>query len=148
MDLLYKVGDSGNVVFAERDRALYAAQLYEALTAETWGEFREKLPEGGWEEFLEKFGGDYEDSGEPVDNFPQGGEPFHGSRYSETGYPEWLAATELQWFPENLVEQFDGFLEFGLDNSSLYLPGEKAEEIADALRALGHTVEPSPVDII
>jgi hypothetical protein len=81
MELVYKVNkETDNGVFADRDRALYVAQLYDALCPGTWAEFRSSLPEGGWEEFLERFGA-YEndgDSGEPVDDYPRGNEPIEG----------------------------------------------------------------------
>lgn len=150
MDIVYGIDDYGNLVFAERELALYVAQLYDALlNSATWGEFREKLPEGGWEEFLEKYGSYDEDSDQPRDDFPCGSEPFEHSRYIETGYPDWLANTMLKWFPEDLIDKYGGYTQHSMaSDDSLYLPEEKAEEIAADLRARGHTVEPSPVNLI
>ena len=111
MDLVYQADDEGwNVVFAERDKALYVDRLYDALGSRTWGEFRASLPEGGWEEFLERFGGEYDADGNLVDDFPTGSEPFEGD-YQRTGYPEWLANTELKWFPKDLIEKYGGRVE-------------------------------------
>jgi len=125
-------------------RGVVRSQLYDALRSNTWAEFRVSLPEGGWEEFVEKFG----DNDDPVDDFPTGSEPFDGD-YMQTGYPEWLANTEIQWFPEDLIKKYGGSVEHSMaSDDSLYLPAEKAEEIAHDLRALGHSVEPSPVDLI
>ena len=151
MDIVYKVKDGEEVIFAERDKALYVAQLYEALRSSTWAEFRSSLPEGGWEEFLEKFGAYINDSesGEPVDDYPRGSEPFNYMRYFQTGYPEWLANTELDWFPDDLIEKYGGWVGHNMaSDDSLFLPAEAAEELVEELRARGHTVEPSPVDLI
>src|ERR1700730_16868169 len=105
MDIVYKADEEGrNVVFAEREKALYVSQLYDALCSSTWSAFRTSLPRGGWEEFLERFGGEYDDDGNPVDDFPTGSEPFDID-YQQTGYPEWLANTEVDWFPEDLIEK-------------------------------------------
>ncbi len=69
--------------------------------------------------------------------------------YMQTGYPEWLANTEIRWFPKDLIKKYVGGVEHSMaSDDSLYLPAEKAEEIAVALRALGHNVEPCPVDLI
>jgi hypothetical protein len=89
----------------ERRVALYVAQLYDALRSNTWAEFRASLPAGGWEEFVEKFG----DSDDPVDDFPTGSEPFDRD-YMQTGYPEWLANTEIRWFPNDLIKSMAGAL--------------------------------------
>ena len=149
MDLVYSVDDEGsNVVFAERDKAMYVDQLCDALGSRTWGEFRASLPPGGWEEFLEKFGGEYDADDNLVDTFPTGSEPFNND-YQQTGYPEWLANTELDWFPEDLIEKYGGCVEHSMaSDDSLYLPAAKADEIAADLRARGHTVESCPVDLI
>jgi hypothetical protein len=148
-DLVYRANsDIGSVVFADRETALYAAQIYDALTSETWAKFRATLPEGGWGEYLQRWGAQ-DDEGNPVDDFPTGDERFDGDR-GETGYPEWLASTMLSWFPDDLIEKYGGSaLAPGFDGEwSLYLPFEAAEEIATDLRARGCTVEPSPVDLI
>jgi hypothetical protein len=77
MDLIYSSDDEGaNVVFADRAKAFYVAQLYEALGSRTWGEFRTNLPQGGWEEFLERSGAESDDDGNLVDEFPTGDESF------------------------------------------------------------------------
>lgn len=148
VDLVYQVNeDSGGVVFADREKALYVAQIYEALDSKTWGEFRAKLPAGGWQEFVEHWSGEDEE-GNLVDDFPDGSAPFDGC-YMETGYPEWLANTAVYWFPKDLVEKYGGWVDHNMaSDDSLWLPGDQAEEIADDLRALGCTVEPSPVDLI
>ena len=127
---------------------MYVSQLYDALCSSTWSAFRTSLPRGGWEEFLERFGGEYDDDGNPVDDFPTGSESFDND-YQQTGYPEWLANTELDWFPEDLIEKYGGSIEHSMaSDDSLYLPAAAAEEIAADLRARGHNVEPSPVDLI
>jgi hypothetical protein len=97
--------------------------------------------------FLERFGGEYDD-GNLVDDFPTGSEPFEGD-YQQTGYPEWLANTELRWFPKDLIEKYGGLVMPSMaSDDSLYLPAEKAEEIADELRRRGHKVERTEMDLI
>lgn len=147
-DVVYAVNEYGDAVFAERRKALYVAQLYKALQSETWAEFRATLPEGAWEDYLDRFG-EYDDDGDLVDNFPSGHEKFDGWD-GETGYPEWLAASMLGWFPDHLISKFNGqIVPPNFDGeSSLSLPGDRVEEIASELRAMGCKVEPSPVDLI
>ena len=149
MDLVYKVDDeNGNVVFAAREKALHVAQTYNALeNSKSWAEFRAQLPRGGWEEFLVRRA-DRDDDDNPVDNFPTGCEPFDAT-IIETGHPEWLANTAISWFPTDLIKKYNGKVEHSpASDDSLYLPADKAQEIAADLRVLGHAVEPSPVDLI
>ena len=148
-DLVYGIGPSGeDVIYADRETALYVAELYEALMSRTWGDFRDAAPPGAWEEFMEKRGCDYDNDGNPIDDFPTGAEPF--GAYIETGYPEWLAASMLSWFPQDLIDKYGGSVASpSFDGAfSLVLPSEVAEDIAVDLRTRGCTVEPSPVVLI
>jgi hypothetical protein len=144
MDIVYRmvVGGDGEscVVFAPRAAAEHVAQIRNALyTARTWGEFRAKLPEDEWSKLQSQLDDRADDERFEPDDIPG---------YADGGYPEWLRQSQLQWFPEELIEKYDG--EVGLTTLNgwvLDLPACHAEDIAEDLRAMGHTVEETDLDI-
>ena len=55
---------------------------------------------------------------------------------------------QLEWFPEDLIVKYGGEVGETVHNGpALDLPGDKAEEIAADLRAMGHRVERTDLDI-
>jgi hypothetical protein len=142
MDIVYRVGGDGfdSVLFATRASAEYVAQIRKALyQSRTWGEFRANLPEGEWENLEWKL----ED---PPDDEPFKADDIPG--HADGDYPEWLRQSQLDWFPDDLTEKYDGEVTLTtLNGWVLDLPGNRAEEIADDLRALGHRVERTDLDI-
>lgn len=145
MDIVYRVGGDGydSVLFAKRDSAEYVAQIRNALfTSRTWGEFRSKLPQGEWEDqFQDVFEGD---ATTDDDSF----EPDSTPGFADGDYPEWLRASQLDWFPEELIEKYGGTLcRTMLNGDALDLPADKAQQIADDLRAMGHRVQRTDLDI-
>ncbi len=142
MDIVYRVSGDGydSVLFAKRDNAEYVAKIREALyQSKTWGEFRANLPAGEWEDL------------EPQLDEPPDDEPFKADDipgHADGDYPEWLRQSQLNWFPKDLIEKYDGEVTLTtLNGWVLDLPADRAEEIADDLRALGHTVEETNLDI-
>jgi len=142
MDIVYRVGGDGfdSVLFASRASAEYVAQIRKALyQSTTWGDFRAHLPEGEWENLAWKL----ED--------PPNDKPFRAddiSGHADGDYPEWLRQSQLDWFPDDLIEKYDGEVALTtLNGWALDLPAARAEEIADDLRALGHSVEETDLDI-
>lgn len=141
MDIVYRIGPE-SVVFAERWRAEYVAQICEALTeSSTWGELRRNLPDGEWEEYFQPHFEDYDE------NPPADDEPFEYSDAPGSGdgdYPPWLAQEQLDWFPQELITKHFGNVGTSVLNGEvLNLPASKAEQIADDLQAMGHTVNPT-----
>lgn len=54
----------------------------------------------------------------------------------------WLPEEEVKWFPEDLIDKYEGEIDCGNPNyDQLFLPGEAADEIAEELRTRGHQVE-------
>lgn len=149
MDIVYRPGIGSNgvdsVVFAERQRAERVAQISDALeNSTTWGEFRRALPAGEWEQRFQAY---YDDAEEqpPADEDPFDAEEIPG--YTEGDYPEWLRQVQLEWFPRDLIVKYGGAVGVTVHNGPvLDLPGDKAEQIAADLRALGHTVERSDLN--
>ncbi len=144
MDIVYRVGGDGfeSVLFADRTSAEYVAQIRKALyQSKTWGEFRRNLPEGEWENTFVDW----------LEEAPQDDEPFTADDapgHADGDYPEWLRQSQLDWFPEDMIDKYNG--EVGtsvLNGPMLDLPADKAEEIADELRKRGHTVERTELDI-
>lgn len=145
MDIVYRVGGDGYdcVLFAERSAAERVAEILDALrSSSTWGQFRANLPYGEWEDTLQYcFDGDG-----PADDAP-----FHRDMvpgYADGDYPEWLRGSAAEWFPPSLIEKYGGWVETSvLNGDALELPAHLAEEIADDLRAMGHRVERTDLDI-
>ena len=144
MDIVYRVGGDGYqcALFAERESAERVAQAFRALReSKTWGEFRARLPFGEWERELE-----YRFEVVPADDAPF--DRFMVPGYGDGDYPEWLRRSALDWFPPSLIEKYAGSVEETiLNGEALELPAGKAEEIAADLRAMGHRVERTDLDI-
>lgn len=68
--------------------------------------------------------------------------------HADGDYPEWLRQSQLDWFPRDLIAKYDGEVTLTtLNGWVLDLPAARADEIADDLCALGHTVEEADLDI-
>lgn len=149
MDIVYRVieGHHGpeSVVFAERGRAEYVVHILKALNeSNTWGELRRNLPDGEWEDHFRDY---FDDSEEDI---PADDELFDAEEapgYAEGDYPAWLAQEQLYWFPKELIEKYGGDVaNTVLNGEFLDLPADKAQQIAEDLRAMGHTVEPTDLE--
>lgn len=149
MDIVYQIIEGsygpGNVVFAERGRAQYVADIWKALQeSNTWGELRRNLPDGEWEDHFQPHFDDYEEE-VPADDELFDAEDAPGR--ADGDYPPWLAQEQLEWFPPELIEKYGGDVGTSVLNGEvLDLPADKAEQIADDLRAMGHTVEPTDLE--
>lgn len=139
---MYRVGGDGfdGSLFADRASAEYVAQIRRALhQSKTWGEFKDKLPQGEWENLESQLEGPPDDEPFAADNVPG---------HADGDYPKWLRQSQLDWFPKDLIEKYDGeTTPTTLNGWVLDLPGENVDEIADDLRALGHKVERTDLDI-
>ena len=143
IDIVYRVGGDGyeGVLFALRGDAENLAQTRKALAnSKTWGEFRANLPFGEWEQNL----------AERFDDVPPDDEPFSADEvpgYADGDYPRWLMQAQLDWFPEELLAKYGERQSSVFNGEMLELYADKAEEIAAELRAMGHTVEKTDLDI-
>ena len=140
LDIVYAIDHNGycGALFAERETAKCAADKCRAVTnSATWGEFRRAWP-----------GDDFDRSHEddPPDDAPflRADQPALGEGFPE--YP-WLPDAVVSWFPEDLIEKYGGKVRFTPEGSDLYLPADRAEEIAGDLRARGSAVEVSVDDL-
>lgn len=149
MDIVYRIIEGAygpeSVVFAERGRAHYVAHIYKALEeSKTWGDLRRNLPDGEWEGHFSVY---FEDREEEI---PADDEPFDAEEapgYADGDYPAWLAQEQLSWFPKELIDKYGGDVDSSVLNGEfLDLPADKAEQIAEDLRAMGHTVEPTDLE--
>lgn len=137
LDLVYSPSEYFGVVFAERDIARRAAQVWRAVQeSTTWGEFRATMPAADWEEVLNQLGGDIpSDDGSFEPNDIDWG-------YDGNFVGPWPPSDALEWFPDDLIDKYGGEIDWGNPNhNQLFLPGEAANEIADELRSRGHQVE-------
>lgn len=143
MDIVYRVGGDGyqGALFARRDDAERVAQIRIALdNSKTWGQFRASLPVGEWEENL----------ADCFEDVPADAEAFSADDvpgYADGDYPQWLMQTQLDWFPPELIARYGERQDSVLNGEMLELPAGQAEVVAAELRALGHTVEETDLDI-
>lgn len=143
MDIVYRIGGDGydGVLFARREEAENVAAIREALAnSKTWGEFRANIPFGEWEANLADC---FEDT--PPDDEPFSAEEVPG--YVDGDYPRWLMQAQLDWFPEDLIAKYGDRESSVFNGEMLELYADQAEEIAAELRAMGHTVEKTDLDI-
>ena len=142
MDILYTINETGAAVFAERSRAESVARIRSACeSSTTWGEFRSHLSTDEYAEILDAAELE-EDEIEPDKDF--GADAVPG--YADGDYPEWLQQTMLTWFPPELAAEYGARQDSVLNGDFLELAGEKADRIAESLRALGHTVTRSDLE--
>ncbi len=146
MDIVYTLGgeDFDGPLFAERSSAEYVAQIREALyRSDTWGEFRIKLPADEWDRLVSNA---WVEPEELPDDEPFTPDDIPG--HADGDYPQWLRQSQLEWFPNELIEKYDGAVTLTtLNGWVLDLPAERADKIVEDLRALGHTVEETDLDI-
>jgi len=136
LDIVYAPNSYFGVIFAERALAKRVAQIARAMNeSTTWGEFRKAMPVEDWEEVVRrrKIPAD--------DDTPFSPEAFGWGNDGWIIGP-WPPEETLKWFPEDLIERYDGEVDQSGDcYDHLFLPAEAADAIAEELRARGHRVE-------
>lgn len=139
---------SANEVFAtgwipRDDNGDYPAWVTQEIldTSWTWGDFRRQTPPAAYAEVVRAY---LEEEIPLGDDDPLLLGSFSNA-YTNGDYPAWLQQEMLSWFPEDITEKFGGTEEDSIFNGPfLLLPAERADEIADALRKEGETVEHRP----
>ena len=140
VDIVYTVNSPWGALFATREVARLTARIWRAVyESTTWGEFRAALPDSAWDEVVERLEGDVPDDDTPFSSDDAPG--WEGDGYF---LGPWPPEDVLEWFPDDLIEQFDGDLEVTPNGQNLVLPADAGDEIAEELRARGHTVEETP----
>ena len=139
MDILYATNEAiGNrLVFAPREWAESVARIHQALqTATTWGEFKEALTDDEFEDVLDRNELDDDD----IDLATPFDAESDAPGYADGDYPDWLQQRGLEWFPKELIAKFGEPGLSMINGEFLDLPPNRADEIAEDLRAIGHTV--------
>lgn len=141
MDIVYTPDCYFGVLFAERDVARRAAELWRAVAeSTTWGEFRRRIHPDDWAEIAEQL--DDRERDLPPEDAPFSADdlPVWGDDGWYVGL--WPPEESVRWFPQALLDRYDGHTDSDNPNrDQLFLPSEYAEEIAEELRAGGHRVE-------
>lgn len=144
MDVVYRIIETGDLVFAEREQAESVARIRSACAeSTTWGEFKAAVRADEFAEVLDNLDADEADV-DPAAAF----DPDELPGYTDGNYPQWLQQSMLSWFPAELIERFGSDVDSVLNGEFLELRPEDAEAIAGALRDLGHHVEPTDLDIV
>jgi hypothetical protein len=138
LDIVCTPNSYFGALFAERDTAAYYGKIARAVRdSTTWGQFRDALPADVWDEILSSRG----------NKAPDDDEPFPGGQFSLCNGDGWYvggwpAEDEVSWFPDDLIEKYGGSAEYtGPNYDHLFFPKGVADDIAEELRARGHTVE-------
>lgn len=140
LDIVYAIDSPGfcGVLFAERATAKFAADKCRAVTgSSTWGEFRRAWPD-------DYFNKNREDDPPEEAPFLRADLPDLGEGFDEEPWPP---DAVVSWFPIDLIEKYAGKVRYTPEGSDLFLPAEKADEIAADLRAGGNDVEKSVDDL-
>ena len=126
-----------SLVFAPPDVAEHVSQIRYAFSAETWGEFQEKIPE---DELLELLRLRNEQYGE-LFVIPKENDPFeHGAlcpAFSDGDYPRWLQTEQPRWIPKEILARW-GEAQISLLNGPFWtIDPEKEKKIVAKLRSFG-----------
>jgi hypothetical protein len=137
LDIVYTPNSYFGVLFAERSTAAYYGQIARAVRdSTTWGEFREAAPDSFYEEVIS------ERDEVPDDDAPFPGDDFEYGNGDGWYIGGWPTEDELSWFPKDLIDKYNGNADYtGPNYDQLYFPAGVADDIAEVLRARGHTVE-------
>ncbi|ORB12998.1 hypothetical protein [Mycobacterium noviomagense] len=131
------------MLFAERDVAQRVAQILRAVEGSTtWGEFHAAMPAEDWDHVVELWENWHGDDDMPPDDAPFSPDDVMWGNGGDYEISPWLPLVERQWFPQDLIDEYGGEVEWANGNyDQLYLPGVFADDIAEELRARGHQVE-------
>jgi hypothetical protein len=148
--LVYKLAANGGVVFDSIEQALYAEAVNGALAeAQTWGEFRKMLPPGEWEDIedalREAETGDEDDPDRLF--WERARTPFDPSvipGFSDGDYPRWAQQHMDDVLPGDLLAEFAEQQSSIHNGSFWFIPHDRAEALAEALRSRGYRVEHTP----
>ena len=143
-----EAGNGGLVVQSVRD-ALHEEAIIGALDeAKTYGEFRRLLPEGEWENVLDRLRTPeaWEDADEAwylAEDFDWN-TPFDASDvagYYDGDYPAWAQASLGAVLPEDLLQKYATVTHSVHNGPYFHIPHASASELIADLRARGYTVE-------
>ena len=140
MNIVYTDNSPWGALFATRDVARRTAQIWRAVyESSTWGDFRTALPDSAWDEVVECLEGDEPDDDTP---FTSGDAP--GWEGDGCFLGPWPPEEVLEWFPDDLIQKYNGEIEVTPNGQNLLLPADAGDQIAEELRARGHEVEKTP----
>jgi hypothetical protein len=138
------------VVFESVEQALYDEAVHGALAeAQTWGEFRRMLPAGEWESIEEALC-EAETSDEDDPNrlqWERARTPFDPSAipgFNDGDYPRWAQQRIDDVLPADLLATFAEKQSSVHNGAFWFIPNDRAEALAEALRARGYRVECTP----
>jgi hypothetical protein len=148
--LVYKLAANGGVVFDSVKHALVDEAVNGALAeAQTWGEFRKMLPAGEWDSIedalREAHTFDEDDSDPPFWERPS--TPFDPAfipGFSDGDYPRWAQQRMDDVLPGDLLEEFAEQRSSIHNGSFWFIPHDRADALAEALRSRGYRVEHTP----
>ncbi|MGD7732045.1 hypothetical protein ACQCX5_03690 [Propionibacteriaceae bacterium G57] len=137
----------GVLLVAPREDAERNSRLHDGLRcSRTWGELRATVDRVDYQDILDRLHseGIYDQGEEPEDAEPFEADDVPG--HADGDYPEWLQQSMLDWFPDDLVEEY--FAESAFNGEFLHIPEADAEAVINRLQQEGHTLTKSDVSLM
>lgn len=126
-------GDENNLVFIPEREARRISAIYNAISAKTWGEFRQLMPGEDLQEVISYFLEYDEDL--PSDDAKFQADLLPG--YCDGDWPDWAEQKMLEWVPRSIIEKFATMMQTAINGSYPVLDASRKEEIVAAMRAAG-----------
>jgi len=123
-----------SVVMIPEDEAMVLDQLYDALGARTWGEFRQQAPEAWYQSALERTFGEEDEAPDPVTPFDR--EQIWG--YCDGDWPAWPQQRMLEWVPKQVQADFGNAEASCINGSFLSIEAMHVDKVIAAMEALGY----------
>jgi hypothetical protein len=151
--LVYQAHANGGAVFASAEDAIRSEAIHGALEeSKTWGEFKSRLPEGEWdtveERLSEHYGypddGEDDEADEDRPRWEDACAPFSAEEipgFSDGDYPPWLQQCLDEVLPAEVLAQYAERKSSIFNGDFWFIPNERADEVAEALRQRGYEVE-------
>lgn len=137
--LFYCVSPANHgLVFATPERATEIDRLHCAiLDSRTWGEFRNAMPTGEYEQIVSVV---FDEAGE---DRPEADEPFNSSAvpgYCDGDYPPWLALEMEHVLPPAVLERFGRWVETSINGWYVHFDPALETDVVAMLTEAGYEV--------
>jgi hypothetical protein len=123
-----------SVVMIPEDEAMVLDQLYDALGARTWAEFRQLAPEAWYRSAVERTFGEESEA-------PDAATPFDPEQvwgYSDGDWPTWPQQRMLEWVPKQVQAEFGNAETSCINGSFLSIEARHMDSVVAAMEALGY----------
>ena len=141
-ELFYRVSPAnGGLVFAERSRAEFVAQIHRAFEdSRIWDDFRKAMPPDEYASLLQQF----DELGDPRPLADDEFEVTSVGAYCDGDYPPWLQAEMGRLLPEEVLREFGRVEVTAINGNYWHIEPGVVAPLVRRLRELGFRVEHAP----